>query len=361
MMLSRRNAVTMLIGAGAAPVLGSTSALARNTIPLTIASSHPLTIPWVAPLKTVIVDRSNALLEQRGSKHRIQWTEAFGGSLYNFNDTLKAVTSRLTDMGWIGALFEPANLPLQNIMYSTPFVTNTVAQATNAMNKLNAENKAMQQEWARHNVTFFGSCVSDGYHLFTRRPIEKLDDMKGMKILGGSVLAPWIRPLGAALVSTAIPMMYNQVQTGVGDGVLLIGTGAYPLKLHEVAPFITKVDTGPLTFGGFGINSATYKSLPPDVREVIAELGAEYSRENARLIVEQEDRVFKNFAAEGAKIIVMPDEQKREWVDRLPDLGVEWVKATEKAGVPAREIMKRFMDLVREEGGKPLRDWSAKI
>ena len=51
--------------------------------------------------------------------------------------------------------------------------------------------------------------------------------------------------------------MYGQLQTGVGDGIILIGTGAYPLKLHEEAPFVTRVDTGPLTFGGFGINTDT--------------------------------------------------------------------------------------------------------
>ena len=251
MKITRRTAVTAMISATALPLLGGSRAFAQKTIPLTIASSHPLIIPWVGPLKTVIVDKSNALLEERGSDYRIDWTEAFGGTLYNFNQTLEAVTTQLTDMGWIGSLFEPASLPLQNIMYSTPFVTQTVAQAINTMNLLNAEQPAMKAEWAKYDVRFFGSCCSDGYSLYTKKPIEKLSDLEGLKILGGVSLAPWIEPLGASLVATGIPQMYSQVQTGVGDGVLLISTGAYPLKLHEVAPYVTRVDTGPLTFGGF--------------------------------------------------------------------------------------------------------------
>lgn len=360
-MMNRRTAVTMMVTATAVPLLARTKAFAQETIPLTIASSHPVGIAWVAPLKSVIVDKSNALLEERGSNYRIDWTEAFGGTLYNFNDTLAAVTTRLTDMGWIGSLFEPSNLPLQNIMYSTPFATQTVAQAINTMNRLNVEEAAMQQEWARHNVTFFGSCVSDGYHLFTKRPIERLSDLEGMRILGGAVLAPWIEPLGAALVSTAIPNMYSQTQTGVGDGVLLIGTGAYPLRLHEVAPFVTRIDTGPLTFGGFGINTDTFAALPEDVQQVLAELGAEYSTENARLITEMEQRVFEGFAADGATITDMPEEQKREWAERLPDLGLAWATATERSGVPAREILTLFMETLRQEGAVPLRDWSANL
>ena len=124
------------------------------------------------------------MLEERGSHYRIDWTEAYGGALYNFNDTLEAVSQQLTDMGWIGALWEPATLPLQNIMYSAPFTTQTVAQAINTMNRLNVERAAMKDEWTRQNVTFFGSCVSDGYHLFTKKPIEKLSDLEGVKMLG---------------------------------------------------------------------------------------------------------------------------------------------------------------------------------
>lgn len=361
MKMNRRTAVSAIISATALPVLGGERASAQETIPLTIASSHPLTIPWVTPLKTEIVDKSNAILEERGSQYRIDWTEAFGGTLYNFNETLEAVTTQLTDMGWIGSLFEPAALPLQNIMYSTPFTTQTVAQATNTMNRLNAERPAMKEEWANHNITFFGSCVSDGYHLFTSKPIEKLSDLEGMKILGGASLAPWIEPMGATIIATAIPQMYSQMQTGVGDGVLLIGTGAYPLKLHEVAKYVTRVDTGPLTFGGFGINTDTYEALPDDVQQVLAELGAEYSTENARLIVEREKQVFEAFADEGAIVSEMPTEQKLEWVNRIPDLGKIWVEATEATGVPAREIMQAFMETVRAEGAEPLRDWAANI
>lgn len=359
MQITRRTAMMGMISATALPMLGAKKVFAQETIPLTIASSHPLTIPWVKPLKTVVVDQSNKMLEEMGSDYRIDWTEAFGGTLYNFNDTLEAVSTQLTDMGWIGSLFEPAALPLQNIMYSTPFTTQTVSQAINTMNKLNADQPAMKEEWARNNVDFFGSCVSDGYSLFTNKPIEKLSDLEGMKILGGATLSPWIEPLGATLIPTGIPQMYSQMQTGVGDGVLLIATGAYPLKLHEVAPYVTKVQTGPLTFGGFGVNSDTYKGLPEDVQQVLAKCGVGYSEENARLIEARVTEVFELFAKEGATVADMPEAQKQEWVDRLPDLGKAWVDAVQGPNVPAKEIMVAFMETVQAEGAKPLRNWAA--
>lgn len=359
LMISRR----AVLGAGAAlAVAPAGRAMAQTqTLHLTISSSHPLTIPWVEPLKTVIVERSNRKLEEIGSPYRIEWTEAFGGALYGFEDTLEAVTQQLTDMGWIGALWEPAKLPLQNIMYSTPFATSTVRQAVDVMNELNRTSPAMQGEWNRQNIVFFGCCVSDGYHLFTKRPINSLEDLRGLKILGVPVCAPWIEPLGATLVNTGLPAHYSQLQTGVGDGSILIATGAYPLKIHEVAPYVTLVDTGPLTFGGFGINKDTFDSLPEDVQGVLSELGYEYSAENARLIEEKQREAIGRMAAEGATVSEMPQDQRIAWVNQMPDLGRLWVEENEAQGVPAREIMKAFMAALKAHGGEPLRDWSADL
>ncbi|HMB47001.1 MAG TPA: C4-dicarboxylate ABC transporter substrate-binding protein, partial [Afifellaceae bacterium] len=92
-----------------------------------------------------------------------------------------------------------------------------------------------------------------------------------------------------------------------------------------------------------------------------AELGREYSVENARLIEEREAIFFKKFTEEGATVTDMPDDQKLEWVNRMPDLGKNWVEAQEANGVPGRDIMKKYMATVQEEGGKPLRDWAANI
>ena len=355
MKLSRR---AVLAGTAAAVAMPNIRpAFAQETIKLTIASSHPVAIPWVEPLKTIIVEKSNKQLEAAGSKYRIAWTEAFGGSLYGFQDTLNAVSNGITDIGWIGALWEPAKLPLQNIMYSTPFATNSVKQAVDVMNVLNDKNAAVQKEWADNKVVCFGACVSDGYHLFTKFPVNSLDDMKGKKLLGAPVCAPWIQALGATLVVSGLPQMYSQLQTGIADGVVLIATGAWPLKIHEVAPFITEVDTGPLTFGGSAMNADSFKKMPPDVQKVLRELGREYSTENARLIGTRLEAAMKGMVAAGAKTSKMSEANRQKWADSIAPLGKLWVENLEKRGIQAKPILAEFMNTVRAYGGKPLRDW----
>ena len=107
----------------AACLMWVTTAAAQQTetIRLTIASSHPPVIPWVAAMKNTVVAKTNKALEAKGSKYRIEWNEAYGGVLYNFENTIEAIEQGITDFGWVGTLWEPAKMPLQNIMFATPF------------------------------------------------------------------------------------------------------------------------------------------------------------------------------------------------------------------------------------------------
>jgi TRAP-type C4-dicarboxylate transport system substrate-binding protein len=360
MNMNRRTALGLVVGASFVPYVGVKSASAQTTIRLTMASSHPTVLPWTAPLETV-VQRSNALLEERGSAYRIDWTEAYGGQLYGPPDTLEAVTQNITDIGWIGALFEPSALPLQNIMYATPFSTTTVEQALATMNGLNQNEPAMIKEWSDHDVVFFGSSVSDGYSLFMREPLENIADIAGRKIVGAASTASYVSPLGASFIAGGLPEFYSQLQTGVGDGVIIVGTGAYGLKLHEVAPHAIRVDTGPLTFGGLGMNKTVFEGLPEDVQQVMIEMGAVYSGQNADIINQRAAAVWDLMANEGATVRDMGPEEKLQWVNALPDLGAMWVAENEANGVPAREILIKFMAALRAAGAEPLRDWSANI
>src|SRR3546814_17789305 len=90
----------------------------------------------------------------------------------------------MTDMGWVGSLWEPAKMPLQNIMFATPFVTSDVVLAIEVMNELNDTIPEMKEEWEKHNLVFLGATVSATYHIFTTFPVAGLADLEGKKIVG---------------------------------------------------------------------------------------------------------------------------------------------------------------------------------
>lgn len=331
---------------------------ALETIPITIAASHPTTVPWISALQTNVVAPANDRLAAMGSNYRIDWTEAFGGSLYDFNETLEAVQDRLTDLGWVGALWEGAKMPLQNIMFSTPFVTSDPVLAVDVLNELNDTIPAFKAEWTDHNMVFLGATVNDTYDLLTKFPVKTLDDLKGHKIVGAPAIAPWLGGTGAIAVGGGLPVIYQQIQTGVAEGTIIIPTGAFPLRLHEVAPYITLVDTGVTTTGGLAANADSWAGFPDDVKTVLLALGREYSTAHAELVRDKHAKAIELMKAQGATVFALPESEREKWVAGLPELGKTWVQAVSAKGLPGGAFLKTYMKAMRDRGAKPMRDWS---
>lgn len=332
-----------------------TACVQAETYDLTISSSHSTTIPWVAPLQSVIVARTNERLEAMGSQNRINWTEAYAGSLYSFGDTLEAVGEGITDAGWVGTLWEESKLPYQNVTYYTPFTSDDARLIITTFNRLHEELPFLAEAWEAHNTVFLGATGADTYHLFTNFPVHSIADLNGRKILAPGTSGPWIAAVGAVPVDGALTTFYNQIETGVADGVLSILSGAAPLKIHEVAPYVTLVGVGGNLIGGFAVNKDTWEGLPDDVQQVLRDLGHEYSAENARIIEERYQATIDAYRADPAVTLAeLPEAERRKWAEALPDLAGEWA-----ADFPhGAELVSAYMDAMREGRAVPLRDWS---
>jgi TRAP-type C4-dicarboxylate transport system substrate-binding protein len=345
--------------AAAALTWASAATAQTETIRLTIASSHPPVIPWVLSMKNTVVAKANKALEAKGSKYRIEWNEAYGGVLYNFENTIEAVEQGITDFGWVGTLWEPAKMPLHNIGFVTPFANDNPDIIVKVMDEMSTKNPAFIKEWESNNAVFFSTTTSDSYQLFTKFPIKSLADLKGKKLLAAGAVGAWVEGLGATFVNAGIPTFYNALQTGVGDGVVLIPSGAIPIKLHEVAPYVTIVNLGAVAFGGFAVNKKKWESLPAEVRDVLKPIALEYAMENVRIVKEREKAGMERIQKEGAKVSTLPADERKRWAEAMPNLAKAWVEDNEKKGVPARQIMKDYMDALRKAGAKPLRDWDS--
>ena len=328
-----------------------------HTIKLTIASSHSTGLAWVGVMHTLVVPESNRRLQAMGSPYRIRWTEAYGGSLYKYSDTLEAIEIGLTDMGWVGTLWELSKMPLQNVTYYVPFSTDDYHMIFEIMNELHRTMPAMADAWTAQNQHFLGANALDSYHLLTNFPVDSVDDLRGRKILAPGPAAAWLEGTGAVAVDGGLTTYYTQIQTGVADGVLTILTGAPAYRIHEVAPYITLVGLGGQVSGSLSINLDTWNALPADVRQVLTQLGPEYSAGVAADLDARYERGVAAMQKDGAIITTLPIEEKLKWLAGMPNIAMRWAAATEKRGIPAGDVVRAYMNAVRERGGKPLRDW----
>jgi len=328
-----------------------------DKIKMTAASSHPPVLPWVEVITNHVVPETNARLVAMGSENEILWTEAYAGALFNAANALEGVETGLADLAWVGTIFEPAKLPLQNVHFYAPFAVGNVQTLTEIGNELHDTVPAMNEQWDKYNQKFLGAMADGSYHLITNKPINTLDDLKGMKLLAGGAVATWLEGTGATAVNSAFPEFYNSISTGVADGAVMTINGMLPFKIHEVAPYITLVDMGGPITGALTINKDTWDALPGDVQGVLSDLGREYSAMVADSVASREETFLSMMVEQGATVSTLDQAERERWAAALPDLAGNWVTLNAEAGLPAADVLKAFLDGGRSRGADPLRDW----
>lgn len=349
-----------LLTAGAIALPGVLAA--QETIDITIASSHPTVIPWIGMMKTHFMARTDEDLAKTGN-YKIKWNEAFGGQLYKANATLTSVEQGITDIGWVFSFLEPAKLPLSQASSYAPFATVNPPLQLEVMEKLLETNKAFQHEWEQYNLKVLGLTSTDMYDIYSKKPLKSIDDINGMKLSAPGVLGTWLRGTGANAVDGALTTFYTDVQTGVSDGVLSLALGALPIKLYEVAPYINRFDAGVAFSGAIAINRDKWDALPKEVQDAMIDAGKYYTKAHGQDLLDRHEAALNKMVELGAKqnppvtIIKMSDEQRKAWVDKLPDIAGEWAKDLEAKGLPAKEFMKEYMDGLKAGGEKPMRNW----
>ena len=336
---------------------------AQQSIPLTVASSHPTTIPWVGMIQTHFMAETDRLLAENGN-YAIDWQEAFGGTLYRANATLTSVEEGITDIGWVFSYLEGAKMPLSQVTAYTPFATSNVPVQLDVMRQLYEENDAFRNEWEQYNIVMLGMTASDSYDLYTKTPVNTLADLQGMRISAPGVLGTWLRGTGANAVDGALTTFYTDIQTGVSDGVLSLALGALPTRIYEVAPYVTRVQMGTVFSGGVAINRDIWETLPDAVQQAMLAAGDHYSRAHAQDMMDRPEAAIEQITTLGADqnppvtISEMDPVERQAWVDALPDLAGEWVAENAGRGLPADAFLAAYMDGLRAGGENPARDWS---
>ena len=325
-----------------------------ETFNINVASGSPPVVPWVRLISEVFIPEVNARL---GDAHTINWIESYSGTVAKVGGVLEAVESGLIEMGQVYAIFEQDKLILQNITYMTPFGSDDLELVTRMVGELHEEHPALTKAWEDNRQVFIAPIGLDTHYLATNFPVSSIDDLQGRKIGGAGTIANWLNGVGATAVNGNFSVHYNNIQTGVYDGLLNFSSGIFPNKLHEVAPLLTRVDFGAQFVGALTINKDTWESFPEDVRMAFMEAGEVY-----RLKVSEALQGFAKMAEgkmieQGATQSRLTPEERTRWALALPDLTADWVDRAESRGLPAREILDAWMAKQAENGVELVREW----
>lgn len=346
----------ILPAALAALLATATMAAQAKTITVTLVNGHPPVFRWVKHLQESFVPAVNKALE--GSDIRLEWKQQYGGALAKVGEELEAAQDGVADIALVPTIFEPAKLPLQNVTYYTPFVSDDPGLVTRAVQDVQRKIPAMMKAWEANDVVYIGGGFGlDDYLLFTKFPVKSLDDLKGRKIGTPGTSINWMKGTGAVGVAGNLTEYYNSLQTGLYDGVVTFATAALPAKIQEVAPYITQIGYGAQYSGGIAANKDWYDAQPEALKKALKAGADAFEKAYTDDLRKATRAALDELVAKGGKLNAESASLRSAYAKALEDPTKSWIAELQKKKLPAKEVLDAYMKEVRAAGAKPVRDW----
>jgi TRAP-type C4-dicarboxylate transport system substrate-binding protein len=347
--------MTLIVLVVAAIISLAISPCMAKTWKMTIASGHPPIFVFISAIHDYFIPYVNEKLAPLG--HKIEWKEAYGGTVVKIGGELEAVKAGVVEMATFATLFEAAKMPLHSITYYAPFGTDDIDIVLKVMNDIRESIPEVADEWTRHNMVYLGGSALDTYHIFAKYPIRSVDDLSGHKIAAPGPSANWFKGTGGVPVNSSLPEYYNSIQLGVFDGGAVFSSGAMGIKLFEVAPYIAMVNIGAQYAGGLAINKKLYDSFPPEVQKILKDAGDFYGQKFAEIQSAKVKGAMGAMKKAGATFIPFSEEERAAFANKLPNIPMEWAESMEAKGLPGKKVVKAYLDGLRKHGVKLVRDW----
>lgn len=135
---------------------------------------------------------------------------------------------------------------------------------------------------------------------FTNKPINKPADLSGVRVrtIDAPIWVASVEAMGATPAPMAWSEVYSALQLGAIDGAEAQLTGAYGIRLHEVAKNVAFTNHIQL-FTGLATSQTWWDSLPEDLRAIVDEELKRAGDEATRMTVEKLAEVQAEMEAAG--------------------------------------------------------------
>jgi TRAP-type transport system periplasmic protein len=174
------------------------------------------------------------------------------------------------------------------------------------------------------------------------KPVNKLEDLKGLKLRCYGSNAKFVGLVGAAPVAMPMPEVYDALAKGVVDGLLSSYEALQGFRTGEHIKYSTEnLDTAYSAAFIVMMNKQKFASLPHDVQVVIDQMSSEYIEKYAKMWTEIDAAGKDWLIKRGVKIISLDDAEEARWYEKGSKPLVEaYIQEMKTKGLPGEEAVK---------------------
>ena len=337
-------------------------AAAVETIKMVAIDGYPAKAMWVKEFSKFFIPEVDKRLAKSGN-FKIEWQEAYGGSIVKPKGVLEGIKLGLGDIGIVTTVFHNSKLPSQAIAFVTPFISTDARVVARAVDEIAKEFPQMAKELDKQNQVYLATgVVLDSYQVFSSKPIAGLKDMEGKKVAGAGFNLRYLEGINdAAGVRGGLTDFYNMLQTGVVDQAMLWPEAAGTFKIAEVAPYMLKADLGAVNSKTITVNKDYWNKLPAEVQGVLKDVAVAYRDHVAATAMKRAAASVAKFEAGGGKIVTLSASSRTDWANSMPNIAVEWAGKLDAKGAPGSAMLKAYMGKLKAAGQTPARDWAMEL
>lgn len=273
-------------------------------------------------------------IEKRTSG-RVKITVFSGGTLIAADKTYNGIIQGIADMGMSCMSYTRGKFPLSEVI-DLPLGYKTGVAATKLINLF--YEKFKPKEYNETEIMYF-MAHSPGI-LHSKKPIYKLEDIKGQKIRSSGLATRIVTKLGGVPVGMTMGETYDSLSRGVVDGTVAPQESAKGWRWGEVVSASTQSFGAGYSTGFFvAMNKKKWNSLPPDIQKIFREVNKEWADKNGAAWDYYDKEARDWMISQGKKVIALSPEENAKFAAAVRPMLNEYVENMKKQGLPGKEAL----------------------
>ena len=240
---------------------------------------------------------------------RVEITYYPGGSLLKASATFMGVAQGAADIGLSGCQYTQGRMPVTEVL-GEPLGYPDAWVGVHVANDFYKQFKP--KEWDPVHVLWMHA--SGITVMMTKKPVRKMEDLKGMIIRAPGRIGEAIKALGGTPAPTEMAEVYDALSKGVVHGVYTGVMGLKDWRFAEVVKYTTLSWEVSSVYPFYVVmNKNSWNKLPEDIKEIFNKASQEYEEKFALAWNGAEVNGKEYGSKQGVEFITLSKEEAARW------------------------------------------------
>ena len=290
-----------------------------------------------------IVDAKWIAKIEKETSGRVKIKPYWGGSIIGAKDAMEELRQDAVDIAFANPSTSRSGFPILKASYLF-FYGADQRVGGKVFKELLKEFPEIEKEYTGLKVIAWGGST---HQLVARKPIRKIDDLKGARLKVVGDISASLKDLGVEGMSISNAEVYVDLQKGILDGLLTPVEAIESLKLAEVAKYVTLINFYRSHSGTRMFNLTKWNSLPPDIKKVFEDNIDWYGQETDAEFDRRNQHAIDSGKKLGVEFIPISKEEMAKFYAPMKKYALIEAQGLDAKGLPGTKILSEAQRLIK--------------